>query len=343
MHTLEPFPLVSIILVSWNSGVYLPRCLDCLEAQTFKNFEIVLVDNGSKDDSLEGLEGGHPGLALRLEKLGENVGFAAANNLGARLARAPWLALLNTDAFPQPDWLEKLLQAVEQYPEFSFFACRQIKADQPKVLDGAGDVFHVSGLAWRQYEGWPVDRFGLKAVEVFSACAATGLYSRQAFFQVGGFDEDFFSYFEDVDLSFRLRLQGFRCLYVPQASVLHIGSASTGRISPFAVYHGHRNLDWTYIKNMPTFLFWLYLPLHLLMNIFFLFSFTLQGQGSTIWRAKRDALCQLGGFWRKRCEIQSRRKASSKELFNQMERNWFAPLFVKIQRRSFQKEGRVER
>jgi GT2 family glycosyltransferase len=336
MHILEPSPQVSVILVTWNSGEYLPRCLDCLEAQTLKNFEIVLVDNGSKDGSLEGLKAKHPGLALRLERLSENRGFAAANNIGARLAHAPWLALLNADAFPEPNWLKMLLQAAEQNPKFSFFACRQIKTDKPELLDGAGDAYHVSGLAWRQLEGWPVDRFGLEMVEVFSACAAAALYSRQAFFQAGGFDEDFFSYFEDVDLSFRMRLQGFRCLYVPQASVLHIGSASTGRVSPFAIYHGHRNLVWSYIKNMPATLFWLYLPLHLLMNIFFLLSFSLQGQPGAIWRAKRDAFRRLGSMFRKRNEIQSQRKVSSVELYRQMEQNWLAPLIIKVKRRSFE-------
>jgi GT2 family glycosyltransferase len=336
MYTSEPSPYVSVILVTWNSGAYLPRCLDCLEAQTFKNFEIVLVDNGSEDGSLEELNAKHPGLVLHLERLSENRGFAAANNIGARLAHAPWLALLNTDAFPEPNWLEMLIQAAKQYPEFSFFACRQIRTDKPELLDGAGDAYHVSGLAWRQLEGWPVNRFGLESVEVFGVCAAAALFSRYSFMQVGGFDEDFFSYHEDVDLSFRLRLHGFRCMYVPEARVNHIGSASTGRASPFAIYHGHRNLVWNYIKNMPASLFWLYLPLHLIMNGVFLFYYTLQGQGRAIWRAKRDALRRFNYMLGKRREIQSQRKVSSVELYRQMERNWLAPLIIKVKRRSFE-------
>ena len=103
--------LASVIIVTWNSAAYLSRCLDCLAAQTLKDFEGVLVDNGSTDGCLDGVESRWPGLNLGLVCLPKNRGFAAANNLGAHLARGQWLALLNTDAFPEPDWLEKLLMA----------------------------------------------------------------------------------------------------------------------------------------------------------------------------------------------------------------------------------------
>jgi GT2 family glycosyltransferase len=330
-----PFSLVSVILVIWNSAVHLPRCLECLTTQTFKDFEVILVDNGSTDGSLDGVEDSWPALILRVERLGENKGFAAANNLGASLARGQWLALLNSDAFPEPDWLEKLLEAAENNPDFSFFASRQLIANAPHLLDGAGDAFHISGLAWRRYAGWPAAQSGLKAEEVFSPCAAAALYSRQAFWEAGGFDEDFFSYHEDVDLGFRLRLQGYRCLYVPEAVVHHIGSASTGRVSPFVIYHGHRNLVWTYIKNMPPVLFWLYLPLHLMMNLFFLLYFSINGQRKAIWHAKGEALRKLGIMLRKRKEIQHRRRAPAVEVYRQMERDWCAPLKFKVQQKHF--------
>jgi len=194
MSNFDPPPRISVILVTWNSAVHMPRCLDCLAAQTLKDFEVVLVDNGSTDGSLDRLESRWPGLTLRMERLGENRGFAAANNLGARLARGHWLALLNTDAFPDPGWLEKLLQAAEHYPEFSFFASRQLQANAPHLLDGAGDALHMNGLAWRRYASWPAAQFGLEPEEVFSPCTAAALYSRRAFLKVGGFDEDFFSY-----------------------------------------------------------------------------------------------------------------------------------------------------
>ena len=110
-----PAPLVSLLLVNWNGGEVLPRCLDSLAAQTFLDFEIILVDNGSTDGSVESAKARWPG--MEVFRQGENTGFAAANNLGARHARGRWLALLNTDAFPAPDWLATLLHAAHEHPE----------------------------------------------------------------------------------------------------------------------------------------------------------------------------------------------------------------------------------
>lgn len=339
LNTVNDLPLASVVIVTWNSATYLPRCLDALAAQVFKDFEIVLVDNGSTDGCLDAVENHVSTLRLRVIRLNENRGFTAANNLGAHQAQGKWLALLNSDAFPEPDWLEKLLEAAVNNPDFSFFASRQLKANAPHLLDGAGDVFHVSGLTWRRFGGWPSAQFGLVPEEVFSPCGAAALYLRQAFLDVGGFDEDYFSYQEDVDLGFRLRSQGFRCLYVPQAVIHHIGSASTGRISPFVIYHGHRNLVWTYLKDMPAVLFWLYFPLHLLMNLYFLLSFTFKGQGKTIWRAKRDGFCKLGLMLRKRKGIQRGRRVPVGRIYRVMGRNWFAPLKVWVQRRRVLRGG----
>jgi len=314
MSNFDPHPRISVILVTWNSAATLTRCLGCLAAQTLKDFEVVLVDNGSTDGSLDGMESRWPGLILRVERLDENRGFAAANNLGARLARGEWLAMLNADAFPEPDWLEKLLRAAERNPEFSFFASRQLQANSPQLLDGAGDALHISGLAWRRYASWPAAQFGLEPEEVFSPCAAAGLYSRQAFLQVGGFDEDFFSYHEDVDLGFRLRLQGFRCLYVPDAVVQHVGSATLGAQSDFALYHWQRNFIWSFIQNMPSAFLWEALPAHLMANFIYQINYTLRGRGGVLLKAKKDALRGLSRALRKRREIQKTRKASSVEL-----------------------------
>jgi GT2 family glycosyltransferase len=149
---------------------------------------------------------------------------------------------------------------------------------------------------------------------------------------VAGFDETYFSYFEDVDLSFRLRLIGKRCLYVPQAVVYHVGSASTGKISDFVVYHGHRNLVWTYFKNMPGVLFWRYLPLHLLMNLFFMISFIFKGKGPAILRAKMDAIGRLPTIIRTRRQIQSSRKIPVNDIWQVMSKELLAPYWASRQR-----------
>lgn len=144
---------------------------------------------------------------------------------------------------------------------------------------------------------------------------AAALYRRSAFLEVGGFDEGYFCYFEDVDLGFRLRLLGYGCRYVPDAVVRHIGSAVTGRGSAFSRYYGHRNLVWTWWKNMPGPLFWLYLPPHLALNLGSIVWFMLRGQGAILLRAKWDALRGLRRCWRQRQQIQARRRISCGQLW----------------------------
>ena len=318
-------PLVSIVISTWNSGSVLPQCLNSLARQTVRDFEVIIVDNGSSDNSIAGLPEKWPTLDFQIKKLDRNTGFAAANNLGAHLAHADWLALLNSDAFPDPGWLEHLLQAAARAPEFSFFASRQLQAGAPHLLDGAGDAYHISGLAWRRYAGLPAAQFGLESEEVFSACAAAALYSRQAFLQVGGFDESFFSYLEDVDLGFRLRLKGFRCLYVPEAVVYHVGSATLGVRSKFAYYHWQRNFIWTFLQNMPAGLFWRALPAHLFANILYQLYYTFHGRTGILLKGKVDALRSLPTVMRKRREIQQARQVSDRALFQRMEHGFLQP------------------
>ena len=318
-------PLVSVILVTWNSGVYLPNCLSALAAQSLSDFEVIVIDNKSTDDSMLQAEKGWPELHLIIQYLDANFGFAIANNLGVHLARGKWIALLNADAFPEPDWLEKLLNAAEQNPQYSMFSSRQIQYNLPDYLDGAGDAYHVSGLAWRNYYNYPANEYGVMQKEVFSPCAAAALYSREEFLKVDGFDEDYFSYFEDVDLGFRLRLSGAKCLYVPDAVVRHVGSASTGKRSDFSVYYGYRNLIWTFIKDMPSPYIWLFFPLHVSTLIFFFLYLTARGQGKAISRAIWDALYGLPNVLAKRKHIQKDIKINPRDLLQIMSTGLLEP------------------
>jgi GT2 family glycosyltransferase len=303
----------AVVVVNWNSGALLDRCLSAVAAQTVAPREVLVVDNGSTDGSADGIEARFPG--VRLLRAGDNLGFAAANNLAAAAVRqAGWLALLNPDAFPEPRWLERLAAAASAHPGYSFFASRLVSAGDPERLDGTGDLYSPSGLAWRRDHGKPVAQASATASEVFSACAAAALYRRDAFREAGGFDESYFCFFEDVDLAFRLRLAGHRCLYVPDAVVHHVGSATTRRGSDFAVYHGHRNLVWTYVKDMPWPLVLTCLPQHLLLNVVSLAWFTLRGQARAIFRAKWDAVRSLPRVWRARRDVQGRARARAPEL-----------------------------
>lgn len=317
--------LISIIIVTWNSNRYLPQCLGALTTQTNKDFEILIMDNGSTDQEYLNLKGKYPGLELTIKKLNENFGFAVANNIGARLAHGKYLALLNADAFPEPDWLEKLMNAADENPEFTFFASRQIQANSPELLDGTGDNYHVSGLAWRQNYNRLASKFGAESCEVFSACAAAALYLRDDFIKVGGFDEDYFSYFEDVDLSFRLRLAGGRCLYVPQAVVYHVGSASTGKEGDFSIYYGYRNLIWTFFKDMPARLFWLYLLRHIGLNIYSAVVFLVRKKRGIILKAQFDAIRSLPAVLRKRKQVQRLRVVPPREIQRLMIKERFIP------------------
>jgi GT2 family glycosyltransferase len=329
---MYPSPLISVILVTFNSAANMPRCLESLASQTLRNFEIIVVDNGSTDNGIGCDKKRFHDVSFLVKKLNQNFGFAVANNIGARLARGKYLALLNADAFPEPDWLEQLVQAAHENPKFTFFASRQIQANTPELLDGTGDEYHVSGLAWRQNYNHLAGKYGLQPGEVFSACAAAALYSRDDFIKVGGFDEDYFSYHEDVDLGFRLRLIGGRCFYVPQAVVYHVGSASTGKASNFSFYYGHRNLVWTFFKDMPPVLFWAYLPLHMFMNIFFSVSFLLTGKGMVVLKSKIDAFRTLPAVLRKRKNIQQSRTVSSREIHRVMIKGLLAPYWASRER-----------
>jgi GT2 family glycosyltransferase len=311
---------LTVVVVNWNGELFLQRCLTALLAQTTKPHEIILLDNASTDGSLE-IACRFP--SVRVIALEQNTGFARGNNLAIEVVsnESEWIALINPDAFTQPHWLEALLAAAESNPEFDVFGSQLVNAADSTLLDGTGDACHISGLVWRTAHGVPVAPLGDSECEIFSPCAAAALYRRSTLLEVGGFDEDFFCYVEDIDLGFRLRLAGHRCLYVPQSVAHHVGSGTTGgQHSDFSVYHGHRNLVWAFVKNMPGLLFWLLLPLHVALNLVSIVWFALRGQGRVILRAKWDAVLGLPKMWRKRQQIQAARVASISDIWRVLDK-----------------------
>jgi GT2 family glycosyltransferase len=298
---------VAILVVNWKSSGLLVHCLECIGRQKCKPLDVLVLDNDSEDPIPERLQFRFP--SVKFIKSETNIGFAAANNLLCQYASdCEWIATVNPDAFLEPDWLSKMLFAAETYPEYSFFASHLVKAANHEIIDGEGDAMHACGKAWQQGHGQSISRSALRPREVFSPCAAAAFYRRNALEMVGGFDEDFFCYFEDVELGFRLRLAGHRCLFVPDAVAYHVGSASTGGPhSDFAIYHGHRNLVWTYVKNMPGNLFWLLLPSHIVLNLITIIWFSIKGRGTIILKAKWDAILGVPRMWKKRRDIQKNR------------------------------------
>lgn len=278
-------PRLTVIIVTYNAGDRLGRCLDHLSRQTFSDFETIVVDNGSADDSIADALGRHPG--TKFDEAGANLGFAAANNRAAKTAAGDWLVFLNPDAYADPDWLQELVAASGRYPWADAFGSTQINANEPKLIDGAGDVFNVFGIPYRGHYGWPVESLPPEG-ECFSPCAAAAMYRKKAFDALGGFDERFFCYGEDVDLGFRLRLSGGRAVQVKTARVLHEGSGITGRWSEFSVYHGHRNRIWIAAKNLPGALYWGTAPFRIAADFALFAKHAARGLGGAYWRAMED-------------------------------------------------------
>jgi GT2 family glycosyltransferase len=179
-------------------------------------------------------------------------------------------------------------------------ASLQLTDENPTILDGAGDMMSVIGVAWRGGYLQPRAAEPKASVEVFAACAAAALYRRETFDAVGGFDERFFCYHEDVDLGFRLRLRGGRCVLEPRAVVRHVGSASSNAISGFAEYHGMRNRLWTFARDMPLALMPIALPCHLLLMIFLLARAQSPAMRAARWRGLNDGWRGVGPFLRER-------------------------------------------
>jgi GT2 family glycosyltransferase len=314
------------IVVNWNSWKDLDRCLEALARKSLPFHRIVVIDNNSSKPIPDSINRWLALDKVEFLNLPANVGFAKANNVGIEKANdCEWVALVNPDAFLDRLWHEQMLKSTDQYPTAASFSSTLVMANEQTRWDGLGDAYHMSGLVWRIGHGSQVDYERLSEEQVFSPCAAAALYRCQALLEVGGFDEDYFCYLEDVDLGFRLRLLGYSSVLIPQAIAYHVGSASTGgQDSDFSVYHGHRNLVWTYIKNMPGALFWFLLPIHLAMNIATVIWFALNGRGAIILRAKRDALMRLPLIWLKRKAVQRSRQCFIGEIWRILDKQLFS-------------------
>lgn len=292
-------PAATIVVVNFNSGEHLYNCISALKNQTITDFEVIVLDNASRDGSFrEAADTFGSDERFSFVGLETNIGFAAANNCGADRARGRWLATLNPDAFAAPDWLEKLLEATKQNPDIVMFGSMQFSEANPTKLDGAGDRYFVGGVPWRDRSPVRANAAriaGDRVYETFAPCAAAALYRLDKFREAGGFDERFFCYVEDVDLGFRLQRQGETCLQVLDACVRHVGGGSgEGERSDFARYHGIRNLIWCFAKNMPSQALILLIPLHVLVVLLMLLVATMQGQFRPVGRGIIDAVRGLG-------------------------------------------------
>lgn len=244
---IGPFPLVSVVIPTWNGRHHLEACLPALFRQTYTPFEVIVVDNGSNDGTLAWLAREWP--TVRVVALRRNYGVARAFNEGVRAARGAFIALLNNDTEPEPNWLAALVEALHRHPEAGMAASKIKLWDDRRRLHAAGDYYTRGGRpgnrgVWEEDDG----RYDAED-EVFGPCGAAAMYRRELFDDVGLFDECFGSYLEDVDLAWRAQRAGWRCVYVPHAVVYHKISATGG--GPLASFYTGRNWIYLLLKDYP--------------------------------------------------------------------------------------------
>lgn len=237
----------SVIIPNWNGAVFLPACLDSLRAQTVPPLEVLVVDSASSDGSLELLHSHYP--EVHVVTLPENRGFTGAVNAGIMQAQGTWVALLNQDAQADVHWVETLLRAAAAHPDAGALACKIMLADHRDYFHSAGDGYRRDGIGinygvWQQDQG----QYSLER-EVFGPCGGACALRQSALAQVGGLDEDFFMYYEDVDLAWRLQLSSWHTVYIPSALVYHQLSSGSGTTASF---YGGRNTLWVLAKDVPT-------------------------------------------------------------------------------------------
>ncbi|MBU1205384.1 MAG: glycosyltransferase family 2 protein [Proteobacteria bacterium] len=331
-------PFVSAIVVNWNGKNYLGECLESLRKQTFLDFEIIVVDNGSTDGSVEYLRSHFPECLIIPNT--SNNGFGKGNNQGIKKAKGKYIALLNNDAQADSHWLEELLKVAEEDPRVGMVASKIYLHGSGKVIDNVGHLMYRDGLN-RGRGRLELDQGQFDAIEdvLFpSGCAA--LYRRAMLEEVGLFDEDFFAYGDDTDLGLKGRLAGWKCVYVPGAVVYHRYSQSSSSYSPLKAFYVERNRVWIAVKYFPLFLL-LTSPFYTFLRFFFQGYGALSGRGAAgkfsqeyshfhllriLLKAYASAIQGLPKMWKKRKAIKKLTKVNLEEILS-----WFNRFGITVQ------------
>lgn len=316
MRSKAPKPLVSIIIPSWNGLVYLKVCLKSIAKQTFNSYEIIVVDNGSTDGTIDYLNNFDK--QIQVISLPKNIGFAPAVNLGIKASRGSYLLLLNNDTEVTPNCLTYLVRALESDLKLGFIAAKTLNYYKRSVIDSAGDyidvVGHANNLGMGQKDG-PIFN---KPHNLFLASGGGSLFKKEIFDKVGLLDEDYFAYYEDVDLCLRAQFVGFSGWYEPKAVIYHIHKATSDRIKPFREYLQFRNMTMTIIKDFPKTLLlsnfnWLKIILVNFHTVYFLAG---QGYIKEALKAELYILTNIPGLLKKRRKIQASITVSNKYIID---------------------------
>ncbi len=244
--------MTTVIIPNYNGMKFLPDCIASLKTQTTGEFEILIVDNGSSDGSVGWIKAAADADdRIKLIALPENKGFAGGINEGLRQTDSEYVLLLNNDTVALPDFVKTMENEIERAEDLFAVSAQMIKASDHGLIDSAGD-----GITWL---GWAYQR-GIdeetalyqKERDIFSACAGAAIYRKKYLDEIGFFDEMHFAYLEDIDLSWRARLAGYRIIYSPKARVYHLGSATSGsKYNSFKVRLSSRNNIYLHYKNQP--------------------------------------------------------------------------------------------
>lgn len=243
-------PKASVIIPSFNGEILLKDCLNSLAKQTFKDFEIILVDNNSTDNSLEYIKNNFP--EVKIIQLNKNYGFAKAINEGVKLSQAKYVVFLNNDTKVDKDWLKNLVLCADSHPEVISVNPKILNFFNPKLIDGVGILINEVGQA--RSIGWQEEDRGQyeKQQYIFGATGGASLFKRKGFILVGGFDENFFMYSEEVDFAFRAQFLGYKSIYCPKAIVLHKHKSTAKKFPQHIEYWQFRNMTQVIIKDFPT-------------------------------------------------------------------------------------------
>jgi GT2 family glycosyltransferase len=309
MSVAEENNKVSIIVVNWNGERFLKDCLGALSGQTYANCEIILVDNGSSDNSVCFTRKNFP--EVKLVALRENTGFTGGNAAGLEVAQGAYIALVNNDARAEKTWLENLIEPMLGDRTIGICASKLI-FDNTHTVNSAGDGLTTAGVGFNRGLGGNAADFNVP-VPVFGACGAAVLYRRRMLDEIGFLDEDFFLYDEDTDLNFRAQLAGWKCIYVPTAVAYHVANATSRRLSDLHVYYHTRNLEFVWIKNMPLGIMLRFAHHKVIQELgSFCYLCLRHGKWVPFFKAKRDALKMLTVMLKKRAQIQARKRVPNR-------------------------------
>lgn len=291
--------MISVVILNFNGKRYLEDCLNSVLSQTFRDFEVIVVDNGSSDGSAEYLEIHYPWVKVVKNK--KNLGFAEGTNTGIRQAKGEYILTLNNDTQMDNRFLECLERVMKSDKSIGMCAPKMLFFDGR--INSAGICLSRSGAAWDRGMSEPDKGQYDTLQEVFGPCAGAALYRKEMLEEIGLFDEDFFLYMEDVDLAFRGKLAGWKCFYVPDAKVHHVFCGTTGFGSDLSVYYGNRNLLWYVAKDFPGRFLIKSLPWIIGRSLAVVPYYARMGKGRIILKSKLDALIGLPRMLRKRGRV----------------------------------------